>query len=56
MRFGAGRLSRSTDSLADMGGMEGDPMTVDEYRAMADRSRELHRVAERDDIREQLRQ
>jgi len=31
-------------------------MTVDEYRAMADRCRELLRVATRDDIRQQLRQ
>lgn len=31
-------------------------MHIKEFRAMADRCRELHRAAVRDDIREQLRQ
>jgi hypothetical protein len=36
--------------------METDPMTVDDYRAMADRCRELLRVTVPDDVRNQLRQ
>ena len=31
-------------------------MNAREYRALADRCRELHRIAERDEVREQLRQ